>query len=94
MKVVNKSLEQVYSTQVKGKSSIGLMPSSGPSFSPSFEKDPQNRELENSLLNMFKNVLKEEEKINPPPIEQKPVSLKTFSFEDAIKELAEMHKNS
>jgi hypothetical protein len=91
---VHKSLEQVYSTQVKGKNSVHLMPSSGPSFSPSFEKDPQNQQLENNLINSFNNILKEEERINPTIEPVKPIGLKTFSFEDALIELHQMSKNS
>jgi hypothetical protein len=89
---VHNSLEQVYSSQVKGKNSVFLMPSSGPSFSPSFERDPQNQKLENDLINMFNSVLSEEEKVNPTIKTEKSIGLKTYSFEDALKELYELEK--
>jgi hypothetical protein len=91
---VHKNLENIYSSQVRGKNSILLTPSSGPSFSPSFERDPQNQKLENDLVNMFNSVLSEEEKINPTIKPETSIGLKTYSFEDALKELYELEKKS
>jgi hypothetical protein len=91
---VHKNLENIYSSQVRGKNSILLTPSSGPSFSPSFERDPQNQKLENDLVNMFNSVLSEEEKINPTIKPETSIGLKTYSFEDALKELYEFEKKS
>ena len=89
---MHNSLEQVYSSQVKGKNSVCLMPSSGPSFSPSFERDPQSQKLTNDLIGLFNSVLSEEEKINPTTTPEKPIGLKPYSFEDALKELNELEK--
>ncbi len=91
---MHKSLENIYSSQVRGKNSILLTPSSGPSFTPFFEKDPQNQKLENDLINTFNSVLSEEEKINPTIKPETSISLKTYSFEDALKELYELEKKS
>jgi hypothetical protein len=91
---VHKSLEQVYSSQVKGKNSIILTPSSSPSFSPFFERDPQNQKLENDLINTFNSILSEEEKTNPTIKPETSIGLKTYSFEDALKELYELEKKS
>lgn len=91
---MHKNLENIYSSQVRGKNSILLTPSSGPSFSPSFERDPQNQKLENDLVNMFNSVLSEEEKINPTIKPETSIGLKTYSFEDALKELYEFEKKS
>jgi hypothetical protein len=91
---VHKNLENIYSSQVRGKNSILLTPSSGPSFTPFFEKDPQNQKLENDLVNMFNSVLSEEEKINPTIKPETSIGLKTYSFEDALKELYELEKKS
>ncbi len=91
---MHKNLENIYSSQVRGKNSILLTPSSGPSFSPSFERDPQNQKLENDLVNMFNSVLSEEEKINPTIKPETSIGLKTYSFEDALKELYELEKKS
>lgn len=85
-------LSRVYSSHVSGKPSVmlsGSQNSSFPSFS-TFEKDPQSIELENSFLKSLKNVVAEEEKINPTVITNNNNlnSIKSYSLEDAIKELA------
>ena len=84
-------LGRVYSTHVKGKTFVPLMGMNSSSLSfPSFERDPQSIEMENSFLNSLKNVVNEEEKINPTIINSNNSlnSIKTYSLEDAIRELA------
>lgn len=70
------------------------MVSSSNSFPVVFERDPENQKLENDLNILFNNVLKEEESINPTTYIEKKSTLQSFSYEDAIRELAEMKKNT
>lgn len=86
-------LGRVYSNHVNGKPPIMMGGSQNYSFpsASTFEKDPQSIELENSFLKSLKNVVAEEEKINPTVITNNNNNLntiKTYSLEDAIKELA------
>lgn len=74
----------------------GSQTHSFPSVS-TFERDPKSIELENSFLKALKNVVAEEEKINPTVIinnknNNNLNTIKTYSFEDAIKELSLMSK--
>jgi len=96
--VLNDDIGRIYSSHVKGKTSIPLTGSTS-SFNsfPSFEKDPQSIEMENSFLNLLKNVVNEEEKINPTVIDSNNNnlnSIKTYSLEDAIRELALISKKN
>lgn len=85
-------LGRVYSNHVNGKPPIMMGGSQNYSFpsASTFEKDPQSIELENNFLKSLKNVVAEEEKINPTVITNNNNlnTIKTYSLEDAIKELA------
>ena len=56
------------------------------SSSVEFEKDPTIEKLRQSVANQMWDIIKEEEPIAPPREE-----IRFVSFEDAIKELAEMN---
>ena len=56
------------------------------SNSVEFEKDPTIEKLRQSVANQMWDIIKEEEPIAPPREE-----IRFVSFEDAIKELAEMN---
>ena len=52
-----------------------------------FEKDPTIQKLRQDVANQMWNIIKDEEPAAPPKEE-----IKFVSFEDALKELAEMKK--
>jgi hypothetical protein len=79
------SLEDAYS-QVPNKKIIGL--SVGSNF-PLIQKDPIINKLENDVFSLMNELDKKE---NPIPIVTKSQELKSFSYEDAIKELQTMLK--
>lgn len=85
-------LGRVYSSHVSGKPSVMMSGSQNYSFpsSSTFERDPQDIELENSFLKSLKDVVAEEEKINPTVITNNNnlSTIKTYSLEDAIRELS------
>ncbi|NBO21898.1 hypothetical protein EBU94_00950 [bacterium] len=77
------SLENIYANQVRGKSSGGSL-----LFSPNslIERDP-------TILNLEKSIREKINQISPPETPAKTTEkIKTFSVEDAIKELIEMNK--
>ena len=52
-----------------------------------FEKDPVIQKLRQDVANQIWDIIKDEEPVAPPKEE-----IKFVSFEDALKELAEMNK--
>jgi hypothetical protein len=86
----------IYANSVRNKGSISLSIPSGGSFPTSFERDPENMKLQNSIFNTFKQIVDEEEKINPSIniTNLNSSNIKEYSFEDAIKELYSMNKNT
>lgn len=78
------SLESVYSNQVKRKSLGGMSVPIGSLI----ERDPTISELERNIFEKIKEISPPEE------IPKKTLEVRTFSVEDAIKELIEMSKKS
>jgi len=81
------SLENIYTQSVQGKIAHGL-PSIGSAAPPIIERDPQVCKLEQDVFARIHEIIK------PEPLEQGIATpeLQFVSFEDAIKELAEVHK--
>ena len=84
------NLADVYSTQVTKKSVGGCLYGNSSVSMNSFqiEKDPLFEKLENQVFNKFKEIEKTENYIEP---EIKHTNIKTYNFEDAIKELASLN---
>lgn len=83
--MMDKSLSDIYSSSVRGKRSHFYSMGSN-SFSE-FERDPNLIKLENSVFGKIRELTKEEEL----PIKKLPQNeLKTYSVEDAIRELKEL----
>lgn len=83
---MDKSLSDIYSSSVRGKRSHFYSMGSN-SFSE-FERDPNLIKLENSVFGKIRELTKEEEE---QPIKKLPQNeLKTYSVEDAIRELKEL----
>jgi hypothetical protein len=84
--MMDKSLSDIYSSSVKGRkshfSSLGIL-----NHSTQTERDPNLVKLENSVFQQIRELTKEEEPIKSLPQNN---NLKTYSVEDAIKELKEM----
>lgn len=81
------SLESVYSNQVQQTGSIGLLPNYG--RPPVIERDPNINQLEQNVFQQIMNVVAEEAPV-AKPIETPTVQV--VSFEDALRELAQMNK--
>ena len=81
------SLGDIYSQSVKGKA-VGGLPSIGSAAPPIIERDPQVRKLEQDVFARMHEIVK------PEPLEQTAATpeVEIVSFEDAIKELAQMNK--
>jgi hypothetical protein len=85
-------LSDVYANNVKRSSipsSIGSI-SNSHNF-PTIEKDPTIKKLENDVFSQMAELDKKDNPI-PDPVIENPFQIKTFSFEDAIKELHSMIK--
>lgn len=83
---MDKSLSDIYSSSVQGRksyiSSLSIL-----NHSPQTERDPNLVKLENSVFQQIRELTKEQES----PIKNLPQNeLKTYSVEDAIKELIDM----
>jgi hypothetical protein len=80
-------LGNVYATQVTKKSiGGGLYGNSSVSMNTfQIEKDPLFEKLENQVFDKFKEIEKTENYIEPETMHS---NIKTYNFEDAIKELA------
>lgn len=80
------SLEDVYSKQVKGNTSISSLPHYG--NPPIFERDPNLVRLEQEIFQQMNAVLPQE------PAPERPAELRVgvVSFEDALRELSQMNK--
>lgn len=80
-------LSDIYANKVK-KTSITSISMNG--NAPSFERDPIFLKLENDVFLKLKEIS------SPEPICNVPANkniIKTFNFEDAIKDLANLKKN-
>jgi|LakMenE18May11ns_1017448.scaffolds.fasta_scaffold9742029_1 hypothetical protein len=80
------SLESVYSNQVKKKSLGGMSVPIGSLI----ERDPTISELERNIFEKIREISPPEE----PTYSKKSLEVRTFSVEDAIKELIEMSKKT
>jgi len=76
-------LSDVYSSKVCGKSVLNNV-SFGGHF-PNIERDPIFDKLENSVLSKFNEILKINEDIDKPVINNNQIN--TIDFENALKEL-------
>lgn len=81
------SLESVYSNQVQQTGLIGLLPNYG--RPPIIERDPNIDKLEQNVLQLIMNVVAEETPVTKSV--ETPV-VQVVSFEDALRELAQMNK--
>jgi phosphate uptake regulator len=81
------SLESVYSKQVQQTGSVNLLPNYG--RPPVIERDPNIDQLEQNVFQQLMNVIAVEEPVAETPATP---SVQMVSFEDALKELAQMNK--
>lgn len=81
------SLEDVYTAQVKGQTVRGI-PTVGSAAPPIIERDPNVRKLEQDVFARMHEIVK------PEPLEQGHATpdIEFVSFENAVKELAQMNK--
>ena len=83
---MDKSLSDIYSSSVQGRkshfSSLGVL-----NHSPQTERDPNLIRLEYSVFQQIRELTKDEEPIKKLPQNN---DLKTYSVEDAIRELRDM----
>jgi phosphate uptake regulator len=81
------SLESVYSKQVQQSGPVSLLPNYG--RPPVIERDPNINQLEQNVFQQLMNVIAVEEPVAETPATP---SVQMVSFEDALKELAQMNK--
>lgn len=81
------SLESVYSKQVQQSGPVSLLPNYG--RPPIIERDPNIDQLEQNVFQQLMNVIAVEEPVAETPATP---SVQMVSFEDALKELAQMNK--
>ena len=89
-------LDRIYQTHVQGKQSLPLAHlSSGPEFTPQFQRDPESLKFEQSCLSQLANISKQDdvEKNIQPINNASSDSIKRYSFEDALRELKEFEDN-
>lgn len=81
------SLVDVYNQQVQGKL-VGGVPIFGTAAPPIIERDPSVRKLEQDVFARMHEIVK------PEPLEQGQATpdVEFVSFEQALKELQQMHK--
>jgi hypothetical protein len=84
--MMDKSLGDIYSSSVQSKGGVYSIFGSSKHFTQT-ERDPNLVKLENSVFQQIRELTKEEEPIKSLPQNN---NLKTYSVEDAIKELKEM----
>ena len=83
------NLEDIYSSRVQGRSSPALMLSLNGS-APTFERDPAILKMESDLFSQLAELCSDpvsNSDINPT---HQPQHIAVVSFEDALRELAEM----
>ena len=80
------SLSEIYSNRIK-KAPVSTL-SVGSHFPTMQTKDPTIEKLQQSLSAKIQEIMPKEEIAEPPP----QISLKSFSFEDALRELAQLKK--
>ena len=85
---MEEDLAKLYSSNVMGKKSIANF--SYGSHTVQRERDPSLVNLENSVFSQLFELVKEEK---PPKPVYKQNELKVVSYEDALKELAELEKS-
>jgi hypothetical protein len=87
---MEQDLSNVYSRSVQGRGSVhmGLGGSSG--FSSGYERDPYFSQLENSVFSKINELTKHHEVPRVPQLKQS--TLRTISYEEALKELLELEK--
>lgn len=92
---MDKNLTRIYDTHVKGKevSGIGRFASS-PEFVPQFQRDPESLKFEQNCLSQLVDISKKDDvEKNIQPISSNITNnIKTYNFEDALKELLEYEK--
>jgi hypothetical protein len=92
---MDKNLTRIYDTHVKGKqvSSLGGY-SNSPEFTPQFQRDPETLKFEQNCLSKLINISKQDDlNKNIQPIDNiSNNTIKTYNFEDALKELLEFEK--
>lgn len=81
------SLESVYSKQVQQSGPVSLLPNYG--RPPIIERDPNINQLEQNVFQQLMSVIAVEEPAVEPPVTP---TIQMVSFEDALKELAQMNK--
>lgn len=83
---MDKSLGDIYSKSVQGRksyfSSLGVL-----NHAPQTERDPNLVRLEHSVFQQIRELTKDQEPVKSLPQNS---NLKTYSVEDAIKELMDM----
>jgi len=81
------SLGDIYNQQVQGKR-VGGIPTVGSAAPPIIERDPNVRKLEQDVFARMHEIVK------PEPLEQGQATpnVEFVSYEDAIRELAQMNK--
>jgi hypothetical protein len=80
-------LSDIYANRVTKKTITSISMNGN---APSFERDPIFSKLENDVFSKLREISSPEPICNTPSNKH---TVKTFSFEDAIKDLANLRKN-
>lgn len=86
---MEQDLSNVYSRSVQGRGSVQMRMST-PFGSSSYERDPYFSQLEHSVFSKINELTKAHEVPRAPQLKQS--TLRTVSFEEALKELLELEK--
>lgn len=89
---MDQDLSNIYSSSVKNRGSLSLGLSNPFSGSPQMERDPALRNLENSVFSKIAELTKEHDIVSLPKVKNN--SLRTVSYEEALKELLELEKSN
>ena len=88
---MEQDLSNVYSRSVQGRGSVQMRMST-PFGSPNYDRDPIFSQLENSVFSKIHELTKDHEVPRVPQVKQS--TLRTVSYEEALKELLELEKAS
>jgi hypothetical protein len=89
---MEQDLSNVYSRSVQGRGSVRMSMGGSGFSSSSYERDPYFSQLENSVFSKINELSKDHEVPRVPHVKQS--TLRTVSFEEALKELIELEKTN